>query len=215
MLQLEGVSKSFTKNGITREVLRQVDATFLPGDAVGILGRNGAGKSTLMRILAGVEHPTSGRVHRRMSISWPMGYDAAVHNSLTGADNARFIARLYDRPLDWVEGFVQDFSEIGEEFREPVKTYSAGMRARLVFALSLAVDFDCYLIDEVIAAGDARFAERCRQALLARRGRSALVLVSHQINTVRSLCSHAAILHEGRLTFHEDLDQAFAEYEQL
>jgi capsular polysaccharide transport system ATP-binding protein len=215
MLQLEGVSKSFTKNGITREVLSGIDATFLPGDAVGILGRNGAGKSTLMKILAGVEHPTTGRVRRRMSVSWPMGYDAAVHGALTGADNARFIARLYDRPVGWVESFVQEFSEIGDEFRKPVKTYSDGMKARFIFALSMAVDFDCYLIDEVIAAGDARFAERCRQALLARRGRSALILVSHHTNTVRQLCSHAAILHEGRLTFHEDLDQAFAEYEQL
>ncbi|MEI6160267.1 MAG: ABC transporter ATP-binding protein [Roseococcus sp.] len=215
MLQLEGVSKSFTKNGLTREVLSEIDATFLPGDAVGILGRNGAGKSTLMRIMAGVEHPTSGRVRRRMSISWPMGYDAAVHGSLTGADNSRFIARLYDRPVGWVESFVQEFSELGDEFRQPVKTYSAGMKARLIFALSMAVDFDCYLIDEVIAAGDARFAERCRQALLSRRGRSALILVSHQMDTVRSLCSHAAILHEGRLTFHEDLDQAFTEYQQL
>ncbi|MBX9594686.1 MAG: ATP-binding cassette domain-containing protein, partial [Roseomonas sp.] len=157
MLQLEGVCKSFTKNGITREVLSGIDATFLPGDAVGILGRNGAGKSTLMRILAGVEQPTSGKVRRKMSISWPMGYDAAVHGALTGADNTRFIARLYDRPVGWMEGFVQEFSEIGEEFRKPVKTYSDGMKARLIFALSMAVDFDCYLIDEVIAAGDARF----------------------------------------------------------
>jgi capsular polysaccharide transport system ATP-binding protein len=215
MLQLEGVSKSFTKNGFTREVLTDVNATFLPGDAVGILGRNGAGKSTLMRILAGVEHPTAGRVRRSMSVSWPMGYDAAVHNSLTGADNSRFIARLYNRPVGWVESFVQEFSEIGDDFRRPVKTYSAGMKARLIFALSMAVDFDCYLIDEVIAAGDARFAERCRQALLARRGRSALILVSHHVDTVRSLCSHAATLQEGRLIFHEDLDQAFAEYKQL
>ena len=215
MLEMTDVCKSFTSKGITRHVLMGVNATFLPGDAVGILGRNGAGKSTLMRIMAGVEHPTSGRIRRRMSISWPMGYDAAVHNALTGADNTRFIARLYDRPVGWMEGFVQEFSEIGEEFRQPVKTYSAGMKARLIFALSMAVDFDCYLIDEVIAAGDARFAERCRQSLLARRGKSALILVSHQMDTVRSLCTHAAILDEGRLKFHEDLDQAFAEYANL
>lgn len=215
MLEMINVCKSFTHKGITRDVLKGVDATFLPGDAVGILGRNGAGKSTLMRVMAGVEQPTSGRIRRRMSISWPMGYDAAVHNGLTGADNTRFIARLYDRPVDWMEGFVQEFSEIGAEFRQPVRTYSAGMKARLIFALSMAVDFDCYLIDEVIAAGDARFAERCRQSLLARRGKSALILVSHQIDTVRSLCTHAAILDEGRLKFHEDLDQAFAEYANL
>ncbi len=215
MLELSGVRKSFTRNGITREVLKGVDATFWPGDAVGILGRNGSGKSTLIKIMAGVEHPTSGKVRRRMSISWPMGYDGAVHSQLSGADNARFIARLYDRRIDWVESFVQEYSEIGDQFRQPVKTYSAGMRARLIFALSMAVDFDCYLIDEVIAAGDARFAERCRQSLLSRRGRSALILVSHHIETVRSLCTHAAILSDGRLKFHEDLDEAFTEYQHL
>lgn len=215
MLELSGVRKSFTRNGITREVLKGVDATFWPGDAVGILGRNGSGKSTLIKIMAGVEHPTAGKVRRRMSISWPMGYDGAVHSALSGADNARFIARIYDRRIDWVESFVQEYSEIGDQFRQPVKTYSAGMRARLIFALSMAVDFDCYLIDEVIAAGDARFAERCRQSLLARRGRSALILVSHHVDTVRQLCTHAAILNDGRLKFHEDLDQAFAEYQHL
>jgi len=215
MLELSDVTKTFTKGGMTRKVLNGVNAVFMPGDAVGILGRNGAGKSTLIRIMAGVEHPTTGRVRRQMSISWPMGYDGAVHNALSGADNARFIARIYDRPVDWVESFVKEFSEIDDQFRQPVKTYSAGMRARLIFALSMAVDFDCYLIDEVIAAGDARFAERCRQALLARRSRSALILVSHQMDTVRSLCTHAAVLTEGRLKFHEDLDQAFTEYEHL
>ncbi|MDB5413892.1 MAG: ATP-binding protein [Rubritepida sp.] len=215
MLELSGVCKSFTRGGVKRDVLKGVDATFWPGDAVGILGRNGAGKSTLIRIMAGVEHPTSGRVRRRMSISWPMGYGGAVHDQLSGADNARFIARIYDRPVDWVESFVKEFSEIGDQFRQPVKTYSSGMRARLIFALSMAVDFDCYLIDEVIAAGDARFAERCRQSLLSRRGRSALILVSHHMETVRSLCTHAAILSDGRLKFHENLDQAFAEYQHL
>ncbi|WP_424810682.1 ABC transporter ATP-binding protein [Roseococcus sp. YIM B11640] len=215
MLELSGVCKSFVKGGIRRDVLKGVDATFWPGDAVGILGRNGAGKSTLMRIMSGVEQPTAGRVRRNMSISWPIGFSGAVHDALTGADNARFIARLYDRKLDWVESFVKDFSELGDQFRAPVKTYSSGMRARLIFALSLAIDFDCYLVDEVIAVGDARFNEKCRQSLLSRRGRSALILVSHQVETVRSLCSHAAILNEGRLTFHEDLDQAFAEYQHL
>jgi capsular polysaccharide transport system ATP-binding protein len=215
VLELRGIHKEFKGRGRRSEVLRGVNATFWRGDSVGILGRNGAGKSTLMKIIAGVDFPTSGTVRRGMSISWPLGYGGAVHGALSGADNARFIARIYDRPVEWTLGFVEEFAELGEYYRMPVKTYSAGMTMRLAFALSLAVDFDCYLIDEVVAAGDARFTDRCREALLHRRGRSTLIMVSHQESTIRAFCTSAAILHEGKLTFHEDLDQAIAAYQQL
>jgi capsular polysaccharide transport system ATP-binding protein len=223
MLELRGIRKTFKGRGNKgdkgasqgREVLCGVDATFWRGDSVGILGRNGAGKSTLMKIIAGVDFPSAGTVRRGMSISWPLGYGGAVHGQLSGADNARFIARIYDRPVGWTLGFVEEFAELGSYFREPVKTYSAGMEARLAFALSLAVDFDCYLVDEVVAAGDARFAARCREALLSRRGRSTLLMVSHQEATIRDFCTSAAILHEGKLSFHEDLDTAIATYRQL
>ncbi|MBY0335580.1 MAG: ABC transporter ATP-binding protein [Acetobacteraceae bacterium] len=215
MLELRDVHKTYETDKGKRHVLKGVTATFQKGDAVGILGRNGAGKSTLMRIIGGVDHPTSGTIRRRMSVSWPLGFGGAVHPLLTGADNCRFIARIYDRPLDWVTGFVQEFAELGDYFHLPVKTYSSGMETRLAFALSLAVDFDCYLVDEVVAVGDHRFAQRCREALLERRGRSTLLLVSHQPDIVRSLCTSAATLDQGRLTFHEDLDQAVAAYHAL
>lgn len=215
MLRLTSVRKTFVERGLVREVLRGVNATFQVGDTVGILGRNGAGKSTLMRILAGVEKPTSGLVERNMSVSWPLGYSGGVHPMLTGADNARFVARIYGRPPQWTVDFVRDFAELDEEINSPVRTYSSGMTSRLSFALSLAVDFDCYLLDEVTSAGDARFNAKCRQALLSRRRRSALILVSHNADTVRSFCRHAAVLDGGRLFFHEDMDQAFHAYEQL
>lgn len=215
MLRLRGVRKTYVEGGRAREVLRGVDGTIHLGDAVGILGRNGSGKSTLMRILSGKEKPTAGVIERHMSVSWPLGYDAGVHHALTGADNARFIARVYGRPAEWVVDFVREFSELGREMYHPVKTYSAGMQARLSFALSLAVDFDCYLLDEVTSAGDARFNAKCRQALLARRRRSAVILVSHDEGTVRTFCRHAAVLKRGRLTFYEDMDEAFARYAEL
>jgi len=215
VLRLTSVRKTFVERGLVREVLRGVNATFQVGDTVGILGRNGAGKSTLMRILAGVEKPTSGLVERNMSVSWPLGYSGGVHPMLTGADNARFVARIYGRPPQWTVDFVRDFAELDEEINSPVRTYSSGMTSRLSFALSLAVDFDCYLLDEVTSAGDARFNAKCRQALLSRRRRSALILVSHNADTVRSFCRHAAVLDGGRLFFHEDMDQAFHAYEQL
>lgn len=215
MLRLRGVRKTYVEGGRAREVLRGVDATIQLGDAVGILGRNGSGKSTLMRIFSGKEKPTAGVIERHMSVSWPLGYDAGVHHALTGADNARFIARVYGRAAESVVDFVREFSELGREMHHPVKTYSAGMQARLSFALSLAVDFDCYLLDEVTSAGDARFNDKCRQALLARRRRSAVVLVSHNEETVRTFCRHAAVLKRGRLTFYEDMDEAFARYAEL
>jgi len=215
MLELRNLCKSYETHGKPRPVLRNVNANFWKGDAVGILGRNGAGKSTLIRVMAGIEPPTSGEIIRGMSISWPLGFGGAVHGSITGADNARFIARIYGKHTGWVESFVEEFAELGEYYRMPVKTYSSGMASRLAFGLSMAIDFDCYLVDEVVAVGDARFTERCRIALEERRKRSTLLMVSHQASLLRAFCTTAAILHEGRLTFHEDLDQALATYEAL
>lgn len=213
MLELRGVHKTFRIQGRTRHVLRGVDALIRRGDALGILGGNGAGKTTLINILSGCSHPTRGEVVRRMSVSWPIGYSAAVHPMLSGADNARFVARVYGRPVDWTLGFVREFSELTPDvLRLPVRTYSAGMSARLAFALSLAVDFDCYLVDEVVSAGDHRFAARCRQALLERRGRSALLMVSHVPGTLQAFCNSGALLKDGKLLFYEDLDQAIAAY---
>ncbi len=215
MLELRNIWKTYETHGKERAILRDVNATFWKGDAVGILGRNGAGKSTLIRILAGMEPPTRGQITRGMSVSWPLGFAGAVHPSITGADNARFIARIYGKPTGWVESFVEEFAELGEYYRMPVKTYSSGMNSRLAFGLSMAIDFDCYLVDEVIAVGDARFTERCRIALEERRSRSTLLMVSHQAGILRAFCTTAAILNQGTLTFHEDMDEALATYEAL
>lgn len=215
MLELRNLWKSYETHGRQKHVLRGLNATFMRGDAVGILGRNGAGKSTLIRMMAGIEPPSEGHIIRSMSVSWPLGFGGAVHGSITGADNCRFIARIYGKPAGWVESFVEEFAELGEYFRLPVKTYSSGMSSRLAFGLSMAIDFDCYLVDEVIAVGDARFTERCRIMLEERRKRSTLLMVSHQGDLLRAFCTTAAILHEGRLTFHEDLDQAIATYHGL
>ncbi|MCK8784596.1 ABC transporter ATP-binding protein [Roseomonas sp. NAR14] len=214
-VELEGVGKTYRVHGRDRTVLSDVNARFLRGQAVGILGRNGAGKSTLTRVITGVEHPTRGRVRRHLSVSWPLGFSGAVQASLTGADNTRFIARIYGAPVERTLGLVEEFAELKEYFRLPVKTYSSGMMARLSFALSLAVDFDCYVVDEVIAVGDARFVERCRNALLERRQRSTLLMVSHQVETIRAYCDSGAVLHDGTLTVHEDLEEAIAHYHRL
>lgn len=211
-IRLHGVRKSYRVQGAWREVLRGVDAEFLPGETIGILGHNGAGKTTLLRLIAGVELPSAGRVERGLSVSWPLGFAGAWHSSLSGADNARFVARIYGLPVARTVASVEAFAELGDWYGMPVRTYSSGMQLRLGFALSLAVEFECYLVDEVIAAGDVRFAERCRAALAERRARSAILFVSHVPELVRAFCDSAAILKQGKLIRYDDLDQAIAAY---
>jgi len=216
MLFLDNVTKRYKmRDGSWHTVLDGITALIRPGDAVGILGRNGAGKSTLIRTMARVEYPSSGRVEHRMSVSWPLGFGVGLQNTMSGADNVRFISRLYGRDPDEIMDFVEDFAELGDYMRMPTKTYSSGMMGRLQFGMSLAIDFDCYLIDEATATGDSRFVERARQMLAARTRDRAIIMVSHQANTIRSYCRTAAVLNEGKLTFYEDMDEAFAAYEAL
>lgn len=216
MILLDDVSKFYRLKGRERRwILRNTTAVIRPGDRIGILGRNGAGKSTLMRLLGGVEYPSSGRVERRMSVSWPLAHGIGVHGALTGADNARFVARIYDRdPKDMVAA-VDDFAELGAYMDMPIGSYSSGMMSRLLLGLSLAMDFDCYLIDEATSVGDQRFIDRTHDALENRLRDRALVMVSHHAVHIRSFCRTAAILHNGALTFFEDLDEAIATYEAL
>ncbi len=216
MILLDDVSKFYALKGQgKRWILRNTTAVIRPGDRLGILGRNGAGKSTLMRLLGGVEFPNTGRVERRMSVSWPLAHGIGVHAALTGADNARFVARIYDRDEDELVEAVNDFAELGAYMDMPVQSYSSGMMSRLLLGLSLAMDFDCYLIDEATSVGDQRFIDRTQDALENRLRDRAVVMVSHHAIHIRSFCRTAAILHNGALTFFEDLDEAIATYEAL
>ncbi len=216
MIILDRVSKHYAvRGGGQKTILNDVSAVIRPGDTVGILGRNGAGKTTLMRMLGGVEYPSSGRIERRMSVSWPLAAGIGVHGALSGADNARFIARIYGQPAQAVLDFVEDFAELGPYLYMPVQTYSSGMGSRLNFALSLAIDFDCYLIDEGTSAGDQRFVARAKQMLSSRLRNRSVVMVSHSAAHIRTFCRTAAVLRDGKLTFYEDLDEAIATYEAL
>lgn len=216
MILLDGVSKFYKVKGRgKRWILRDATAVIRRGDRLGILGRNGAGKSTLMRMLGGVEYPNEGRIERRMTVSWPLAHGIGVHGSLTGADNARFIARIYDRDLDAMVAAVNEFAELGSYMDMPVSTYSSGMMSRLLLGLSMAMDFDCYLIDEATSVGDAKFIERTQWRLETKLRDSAVVMVSHHPHHIRTFCRTAAILHDASLTFFEDLDEAIATYEAL
>jgi capsular polysaccharide transport system ATP-binding protein len=164
--------------------------------------------------VSGAELPTSGLVERGMSVSWPLAFGGAFQGTLTGLDNLRFICRIYEVDPENKIDFVEEFSELGIYLREPVKTYSSGMRARLAFAISMVIEFDCFLIDEIIAVGDARFHEKCNYELFVKRKDRAMVIVSHNPVYIREHCSRAAVLVNGELHHTESLGQAFDFYEQ-
>jgi capsular polysaccharide transport system ATP-binding protein len=217
MIIAEGVCKDYhseTGHGWHR-VLSGVSFTIAPGEKVAILGRNGAGKSTLIRLISGIEVPTLGTIERQMSVSWPVGLTGGIGGAMTGNDNIRMICRIYNRPFNVIREYVEDFAQLGKYLSEPVKSYSAGMRARLNFAVSLAVDFDCYLIDEVITVGDQRFQQRSYEELFVRRADRSLILASHSPDIVRAYCARALVLHRGRAKVFEDLELALAIYTDL
>lgn len=214
MIRLVDVNKDyFTRGGAVR-VLRDVNLDVKAGERVGILGRNGAGKSTLIRLVSGAELPTNGIVERGMSVSWPLAFGGAFQGSLTGLDNLRVICRIYGVDPEQTIEFVEDFSELGLYLQEPVKTYSSGMRARLAFAISMVIDFECFLIDEIVAVGDARFHAKCNHELFVNRADRAMIIVSHNADYIRAHCSRAAVLIGGELYHADSLDEAFDLYNQ-
>jgi capsular polysaccharide transport system ATP-binding protein len=215
MIVLRDVSKVYETRSGPKTVLNKINLTIRPGQKLGILGCNGAGKSTLIRLMSGAEHPSSGKIQRGMSVSWPLAFTGGFQGTLTGADNLRFICRVYGADFERSLPFVESFSELGRYFREPFKTYSSGMRARLAFAVSMAVEFDCFLIDEIIAVGDARFTQKCHNELFLKRRDRAVILVSHQPATIQSMCDTAVLLKDGQLLSFDSMDGAFAFYDRL
>jgi capsular polysaccharide transport system ATP-binding protein len=215
MIKVEGIIKDYRTERGQHRALDGVSFTLGRGEKIAILGLNGAGKSTLIRILSGLELPTKGTVERGMSMSWPLAMGGGFQSSLTGNDNMRFIARIYNKPFDEIRAYVEAFSELGKFMSEPIKTYSAGMRARLAFGLSLAIDFDCYLIDEIIGVGDPRFQRKSTEELFEKRKDRALMLASHSPYTLREYCTKALILHRGRGKVFEDIDLALEIYRDL
>jgi capsular polysaccharide transport system ATP-binding protein len=213
LIELDHVTKVYPTRTGSNVVLDAISFSFPPRTNIGILGKNGSGKSTLLRVIAGTELADSGTVRRAGTVSWPIGFSGGFNGSLSGEENCRFVARIYGADVDEVVGFTMDFAELGEYFYMPVKTYSSGMRARLGFGLSMAIEFDAYLVDEVTAVGDANFQEKCRKAFDARSGHSSVIIVSHHLGTVKDYCQHCAVLRDGRLLYFDSVDEAQRVYE--
>jgi capsular polysaccharide transport system ATP-binding protein len=215
MIELSNVYKYYRSHGHTKVILDHVSFNYVSGRSYGILGVNGAGKSTLIRILAGTELPNGGRVRRRARISWPIGFTGGLHPMLTGRENVQFVARIYGADVRRVTTFVEDFAEIGAYIDVPISVYSSGMIARLAFGLSIAIDFDCYLIDEITAVGDARFAQRCKAEFERRKKNSDIIMVSHSMTTIQDYCNCGMVLAGGRMYVFSDVNDAIELYKKI
>jgi len=208
MIHFEDVSKSYHIRKFQKQVFSNLSFAIKRGESIGICGANGAGKTTLMRLIAGVEQPSSGRIRREMTTSWPIGLSSCFQPTMTGADNVRFIARIYRQPEQEILDFVEDFAQLGPYLHQPVRTYSSGMNGRLAFGTSLAINFDCYLVDEVTGAGDERFRKRSHEELMKRRDTGTLVMVSHDPHMLQHYCERGAVLYAGNLTFYDSVAEA-------
>ena len=215
MIRLSDVSKTYVLRGKRKVVADGISTTFPTGVSVALLGRNGAGKSSLLRMIAGTMKPDRGRVTALGNVSWPVGFSGSFHNELTGAQNTRFIARVYGADTDALCKWVADFAELDDHFNLPVRTYSSGMRSRLAFGISMGVPFDTYLVDEVTSVGDAAFKQKSEAVFAERLKSSGAIVVTHALGMVQRLCEHGAVLEGGKLTYYTDVDQAIRHHQAV
>lgn len=215
MIEFQDISKGFWVRGEYQPVIRNLNLTLPSGRSLALLGRNGAGKSTLLSIVAGTMRPDTGQVVSDGSISFTVGYAGSFHGNMTGAQNTRFVARLYGVDSDELTDFVEDFAEIGEHFQMPVRTYSSGMKSRLAFGISMGIKFDTYLIDEATATGDAHFKRKSREVFRARMAESSAVMVSHSMSEIRNFCDAGLILHDGEIEVYDDVEDAIKRHQEL
>mgnify|MGYP001438190426 CR=1 FL=1 len=219
MIKIDNITKSYLHHKAGRKyVFKDLSFTIPSGKNVAIIGKNGAGKSTLMNLLAKVDSPDSGRIITDQSISWPVGLSGGFQGSLSARENVKFIARTQGfRGLEMQEKvkFVEEFAEIGDYFDLPTKTYSSGMKGRVAFGLSLAFDFDYYIVDEAMSVGDAHFKKKASDAFKAKVGQANIILVTHGMTQVRTMCDLVIILDQGKATIYEDVEEGIAVYQGL
>ena len=215
MIRLEGVSKAFRLRADWKVILYDVSLTLPSGRALALLGRNGAGKTTLLQMISGTTQPDQGRVVTMGAVSWPVGFGGSLHGDLTGAQNTRFIARIYGVETAELLEFVEDFAELGGHFHMPIRSYSAGMKSRLGFAMSMGIPFDTYLVDEVTAVGDAAFRRKSKAVFRERIRNASAIMVSHNLAELRDYCDAALLLEAGELRYFPDLNEAIATHKAM
>lgn len=212
MINLVNLSKSYRTPRGRKVILNDVNITFPTGKAVGLLGRNGAGKSTLMNMIGGLVKPDTGQIQKTGTVSWPVGFSGSFNRDMTGAQNTKFIARVYGVDTEELADYVEDFAELGPHFHAPVRSYSSGMRSRLAFGVSIGIPFDTYLVDEVTSVGDAAFKRKSRYAFADRMKTSGAVFVSHSTSQLLKFCDAGAVLENGKLHYFDDIKEAIARH---
>ncbi|NIZ15308.1 ABC transporter ATP-binding protein [Phaeobacter sp. HF9A] len=212
MIILENLTKSFATPNGRKYVAKNINLTIPQGKAMALLGRNGAGKSTMLQMISGNMNPDSGQILTRGAVSFPVGFAGSFHRDLTGAQNARFVARIYGVDTDAMLDFVADFAALGGHLHMPVRSYSSGMRSRLAFGISMALDFDTYLVDEVTSVGDSAFRRKSAAVFKARMKKSSAIVVTHSLIEVRNLCNAGAVLENGEVTYFDDVEEAIAKH---
>lgn len=215
MIRFEHLTKSYRIRGLRKVVIDGLNLELPSGKSLGLLGRNGTGKSTLLQLIAGTMRPDSGRVIHNGSISWPVGFGGSFHPEMTGAENVRFIARIYGVDSDELVDFVDDFAELRKHYHMPVRSYSSGMRSRLTFGASMGIRFDTYLVDEVTSVGDAAFRQKSRRVFKDRMEKSSAILVSHEMQQMREFCNAAIMLEEGQLYYFDNVEEAITAHQDL
>ncbi|EGQ9284251.1 ABC transporter ATP-binding protein [Vibrio parahaemolyticus] len=216
MITLENVTKSFQTRLGTKYVLKDVNFTFPKGRDIAVMGGNGAGKTTLLRLLARADYPSKGRIITDIATSWPLGLGGGFQGSMTGRENTKFVCQIYG--VDDVEeriAFVKEFSAIGDNFELPIKSYSSGMKSKFTFALSMAFDFDLYLIDEVLAVGDQAFQKKCREVLDKKREKANIILVAHSVQKMKEHCDYGVVVQDRGLVGYDDLNEALEIYQKI
>jgi len=215
MIKIENLTKSYRTPKGRHYVFKDLNVELPSGRSVALIGRNGAGKSTLLRVIGGIDRADSGRIRTDKTISWPVGLSGGFQGSLTGRENVKFVARLYATPDKLPEkvAFVEDFAELGKYFDMPINTYSSGMKSRLGFGLSMAFDFDYYLVDEVTAVGDARFKQKCAEVFKARHKKSSFLMVSHSLGSLKEFCDVALFIgRDNQAKYFQSVDDAINAY---
>lgn len=215
MIRLRNLTKTYRLDGVAKTVIRQANLEIPAQTSVGLLGRNGAGKSTLLRLIAGTQVPTSGEIIIDGTVSWPVGFAGSFHADLTGAQNTRYVARIYGVDSNELVSFTEDFAELGPHFNLPLRSYSSGMISRLAFAVSMGISFDFYLVDEITAVGDAAFRKKSNDLFLSRMSSAGAIVVNHTMSVIRNLCTKAMVLDDGQLHWFDDVDEAIRFHNDL
>lgn len=215
MINFQNVTKSYPLSSGRQYILQNFSFRFPDGKNLGILGKNGSGKSTLLRLIAGSEYPDSGLIEREGKLSWPLGFSGGFSPNLTGEENLRFICRIYKADIPYVTEYVQDFAELGDFFYEPIRNYSSGMKSRLAFGLSMAIDFEVILVDEILGVGDSSFRKKCTEHFEKKSEEASIIMVSHEMHTIRNFCESVLLLDEGEISVFHDVEEAITAYRDL